>query len=198
MAGKRLRAAIPGFIVRRCNARLWRVRRGTLLQADTHNHVQALYSDHYGWLKGWLQRKLGCSAQAADLTHDTFERLLVSPQVEAIIEPRAFLTTVAKRVLANHFRRREIERAYLEALATLPEPQSPSPESRAIALETLVEIDLMLDGLPSAAKQVFLLAQVDGLPYAAIARELDISVSTVKRYMLKAARFFYFGVSRTA
>ncbi len=157
--------------------------------------IRVLYSDHYGWLRNWLHRKLGCSYQAADLTHDTFVRLLASPQVEAIVEPRAFLTTIAKRVLANHYRRREIERAYLDALACLPEPQMPSPEERSIVLETLVEIDLMLDGLPAMAKQVFLLAQVDGLPYAGIAREMGISVSTVKRHMLKAARHCYFGLA---
>lgn len=168
------------------------------MRAETQSKIiYALYSDHYGWLRSWLQRKLGCAAQAADLTQDTFVRLLASTPMETIVEPRAFLTTVAKRVLANHYRRREIERAYLEALAMLPEPQVPSPESRAIVLETLVEIDLMLDGLPALAKQVFLLAQVDGLPYAAIARELGISVSTVKRHMLKAARFFYFGIGQS-
>ena len=169
------------------------------MQAQARHHdIRILYSDHYRWLRSWLQRKLGCAAQAADLTHDTFVRLLASPQVEAIVEPRAFLTTVARRVLANHYRRREIERAYLDALAMLPEPQVPSPEARAIVLEALVEIDLMLDGLPALAKQVFLLAQVDNLPYAAIARELDISVSTVKRHMLKAARFCYFGLRQCA
>ncbi|HVY06762.1 MAG TPA: sigma-70 family RNA polymerase sigma factor [Burkholderiales bacterium] len=157
--------------------------------------LDALYADNYGWLRRWLQRKLGCAHQAADLTQDTFLRLLASPQVEDIVEPRAFLTTIAKRVLANHYRRREIERAYLEALALMPEAQASSPEARAIVIETLVEIDLMLDGLPALAKQVFLLAQVDDLPYAAIARELDISISTVKRYLLKAARHCYFGIA---
>jgi RNA polymerase sigma-19 factor, ECF subfamily len=166
------------------------------VQADAQNRaILDLYSDHYGWLRNWLHRKLGCSYQAADLTHDTFVRLLTSPQIESIVEPRAFLTTVAKRVLANHYRRREIERAYLDALAVLPEGQAPSLEARAIVLETLLEIDAMLDGLPSIAKQVFLLAQVDGLPYAAIAKETGVSVSTVKRHLLKAARHCYFGLA---
>jgi RNA polymerase sigma-70 factor (ECF subfamily) len=166
------------------------------VQANSHEQVYVLYSHHYGWLRSWLQKKLGCAAQAADLTHDTFLRLLCSAPVENLVEPRAFLTTVAKRVLANHYRRREVERAYLEALALLPPAHAPSPEARALVLEALIEIDNLLDGLPAMAKQVFLLVQVDGLPYAAVARELDISVSTVKRHMLKAARFFYFGVGR--
>lgn len=168
------------------------------MQAQSESKlIYTLYSDHYLWLRGWLQKKLGCAAQAADLTQDTFVRLLAAAPPEELVEPRAFLTTVAKRVLANHYRRREIERAYLDALALLPEQQSPSPEARALVLESLVEIDRMLDGLPVLAKQVFLLVQVDDMPYAAVARELGVSISTVKRYMLKAARFFYFGIGQS-
>ncbi len=31
-----------------------------------------LYTDHHGWLQGWLRKKLGDVHQAADLAHDTF------------------------------------------------------------------------------------------------------------------------------
>ncbi|MDQ3268509.1 MAG: RNA polymerase subunit sigma, partial [Pseudomonadota bacterium] len=80
-----------------------------VLQQEVH----ALYSNHHGWLYGWLRKKLGCSHRAADLAHDTFVRLLAREERVAIQEPRAFLTTVAQRVLANHWRREQIERAYL-------------------------------------------------------------------------------------
>ncbi|WP_279633486.1 sigma factor-like helix-turn-helix DNA-binding protein, partial [Pseudomonas aeruginosa] len=50
----------------------------------------------------------------------------------------------------------------------------------------------LLDGLPPLAKETFLLAQLDGLGYAEIATQLGISLSSVKRYMLKAAQRCYF------
>ncbi|MCP6237237.1 RNA polymerase subunit sigma, partial [Klebsiella pneumoniae] len=86
-------------------------------------------SDHHGWLSNWLRRRLGCPQNAADLAQDTFLRLLTAREQPVILEPRAFLTTIARRVLANHFRRQEIERAYLEALAAQPEALVPSEES---------------------------------------------------------------------
>ena len=61
-----------------------------------------------------------------------------------------------------------------------------------MVLETLVEIDRRLDGLPAAAKQAFLLAQLEGLSHAEIAAELSISVSTVKRHLVKAAMRCFF------
>lgn len=157
--------------------------------------VGALYSNHHGWLFGWLRKKIGCSHRAADLAHDTFLRLLARDESVAILEPRAFLTTVAQRVLANHWRREQIERAYLDVLAQEPEALAPSPEERAILLETLVEIDRLLADLPPQVKRAFLYAQLDGLSQAEIATELGISISTVKRHLVRAGAQCYFALA---
>ena len=64
--------------------------------------VESLYQAHHSWLTGWLRRKLGCPDSAADLAQDTFIKVLTARDPPVIIEPRAFLTTLAKRVLFNH------------------------------------------------------------------------------------------------
>lgn len=165
-------------------------------------HVQSLYS-HHGWLLGWLQRKLGHvagNAEAADLAQDTFVRILAAQRREPaaalapepglqesiLREPRAYLVTVASRVLFNHYRRLSLEQAYLQALQLLPEALAPSPEERLIILETLNEIDAMLHSLPTKVRNAFLLSQLEGLSYADIAAQLKVSLRTVKRYMAQA------------
>ncbi len=158
------------------------------------NTVEVLYNDHHHWLTGWLRRKLGCPESAADLAQDTFMRVLTAREAPTLIEPRAFLTTVAKRVLFNFYRRQDLERAYLDALAQMPEHVAPSEEERAIILQTLVELDQLLDGLPVQIKRAFLLAQCDGLTYAQIGAELGISIATVKRHLSKAAMRCYFAL----
>ena len=55
-------------------------------------------------------------------------------------------------------------------------------------------LDRLLDDLPPLVKRTFLLAQVDGLGQAEIARELGISLATVKRYLNKAALRCYFAL----
>jgi len=67
--------------------------------------------------------------------------------------------------VVDHWRRLEIERAYLEALAWQPEALAPSPEERALVLEALLEIEALLAALPEKVRQAFLLAQLDGLSY---------------------------------
>ncbi|AOY96215.1 RNA polymerase subunit sigma [Cupriavidus sp. USMAA2-4] len=161
-------------------------------EAGIQQEIQALYRGHHDWLHGWLRRRLGCAHRAADLAHDTFMRLLAREEALQVLEPRAFLSTVAQRVLANHWRREKLEQAYLEALACLPEPVVPSAEARAILLETLHEIDALLDGLPVPVKRAFLMAQLDGMSQLEIAAALDISVTTVKRYLVRAGTQCYF------
>lgn len=148
--------------------------------------VLTLYSDHHGWLKGWLRRKLGCAEQAADLAHDTFIRIMSGRNLAAINEPRAYLTSVARGILVNWYQRQALERAYLDTLAALPEQEVPSPEQHHLILETLHEVDRLLDELPPLVKRVFLLSQIEGLKYEDIAERIGVSLITVKRYMKQA------------
>ena len=149
-------------------------------------HFAALYSQHHSWLQRWLRARLGNAGDADDLAQDTFTRILGRPGLGALHEPRAFLTTVAKGVLVNWYQRQALERAYLEALAALPEPTAISPEQRMLILETLHDIDALLDALPPKVKQAFLMAQLDGMGYADIAGHLGLSLITIKRYMKQA------------
>ncbi|KAB8044965.1 sigma-70 family RNA polymerase sigma factor [Janthinobacterium aquaticum] len=151
-----------------------------------------LYQQHHGWLRGWLHRKVGNGFDAADLAQSTFLRALTAHNVDAVREPRAWLTTIACNLLINHVRRRAIEQACLDALALLPEAVAPAPEVRLMFLETLVELDRRLAGLPAQARQAFLLAQLDGMGQQQIALELGISLATVKRHLAKAALRCFF------
>lgn len=121
-----------------------------------HDEVHALYSDHHGWLQGWLRRRLGNTFDAADLAQDVFMRLVLRRQPIQAREPRAFLSTIANGLVIEHWRRRELELAWLETLAAMPEPEEPSPESRLIFLETLMEIDRVLDALKPAVRTALL------------------------------------------
>ena len=71
-------------------------------------------------------------------------------------------------------------------MADLTPAEWPSEEQRALALEVLTQLDSMLEGLGHKVKQVFILAQLDGLAYTDIAKQLDISLRTVNNYMAKA------------
>lgn len=157
--------------------------------------IDTLYTDNQTWLQAWLNNKLGCSHRASDLLHDTFVRLLVRTEpIKDTYEPKTYLLTVAKRVLIDHWRREEVEKTYLEALLQVPEQYALNPEEQHIFLETLLEISNMLNGLAPIVKSAFLFAQLEGMKNAEIAKALNISISTVKRYQIQAAAQCYFSI----
>lgn len=155
-----------------------------------HREVRLLYTDHHRWLQNWLRGRLGDAHTAADLAHDTFVRLLAGRRDRGHdslgSQPRALLTHIAKGLVIDHWRRQQVQQACLEALARLPAPQHPSPETQAIVVETLLQIDRLLDGLPPQTRQVFLLAQLDGLTLQQIATQTGLAVITVRRHMQRA------------
>ena len=156
--------------------------------------VAILYAEHHPWLLSWLRRKLGCPHHAADLTHDTFVRVLgaldngLLANAQTMREPRAYLTTTASRLVTDAARRREIERAYLETLVIVQphESEMPSPEHMVQLFQTLHRIALMLEGLPTKVRQAFLMFRLEEQPQDQIARELGVSTSMVKKYVAQA------------
>jgi RNA polymerase sigma factor (sigma-70 family) len=153
--------------------------------------VHTLYSHHHGWLHSWLRSKLGNAADAADLAQDTFVRLLQRREQLQLNTPRAFLRTVARGLVIDHWRREELHQAYLEAMAHLPPAQAPSVETRELLLELLERIAHMLEGLKPKVRRAFLLAQCEGLSHKAIAEQMGISLRSVERYIANALYHCY-------
>lgn len=152
----------------------------------SHSGIEQLYQSHYGWLRTWLQRRLGHAGDAADLAQDAFVRLLVTPRgFDSPSGARAYLRAMGKGLCIDLWRRREVEQAWLAAL-THAQDVSPSPEQQAIVVETLLELGEMLQRLPTKVREAFILAQVEGLKYREIAERLSVSERMVKKYMAQA------------
>lgn len=68
-----------------------------------------LYLEHHSWLEGWLRQKLGCVYDAADLTQDTYVRIITSGRLPRPEQSRPFLIQVAKGLAIDLRRRRGLE-----------------------------------------------------------------------------------------
>lgn len=154
------------------------------------SQIHLLYADHRSWLRDLLYRRLRCSETAADLSQDVFVRLLGRP-LPVLLEPRAYLARIAHGLVVDHHRRRDVERAWLETLAALPDAVTPSLEEQMLIVDALARIDALLDGLKPRVRQVFLLSRLEEMSYPAIATQLDVSLSTVEKDMAQALRHCY-------
>ncbi len=148
--------------------------------------IQQLYRSHHTWLQSWLYRRVNDRCDAADLSQDTFVKLLTHAPPTELREPRAYLATIARRLLLNLYRRRSLEQAYLEALANMPEGQAPSAEYQAALLEALNAVDRVLARLPGKARRAFLMSQVEGFSQEQIAQEMGVTVRSVQRWLVRA------------
>ena len=145
--------------------------------------VGGLFRAHYPWLCSWLRRQLHDAASAEDLAAETFAQLLEAPALTAIREPRALLTTIAQRLLYQHWRRADLARRHAQQVDV---GVATSPEELTQLRQTLSRLDHSLQRLPGKVRSTFLLARVDGLTYPQIAAELGISQRSVSVYMTRS------------
>ncbi|MGJ3257137.1 MAG: sigma-70 family RNA polymerase sigma factor [Alcanivorax sp.] len=153
-----------------------------------HDTVRSLYSDHHDWLYAWLHRKLGCGHNAADITQDTFVRLLNSRDaLFGIRNPRGFLATTARRLIIDRRRREVIEQTYLTELMAVAEEQGghASPEQVWQAIEVLEAISRVLESVPARARQAFLLHYLEGMTQVAVAERLGVTSRTIRSDLVK-------------
>lgn len=149
--------------------------------------VQSLYTSHHRWLVQLLHRRLSNTADAADLAQDTFVRIMKRPPAfDCAVRERSYLATIARGLCIDQWRRRQLEQTWLQSLAAQPEALQPSPEQQAIIVETLHEVDAMLQRLPKRVSEAFILAQLHGLTYRAIAAQLGVCERSVKNYLAQA------------
>lgn len=158
-----------------------------IMSLPTHTAaVQQIYEQHHSWLYGWLRGKLHDACDAADVAHDTFVRILGSRNAMQIREPRDYLATIARGLVIDRYRRSAIEAAYLETLAARPQVSAISEEDKALIIETLLAVDKALACLGMRTQRVFMLSQIEGLTYQQIAAQLKVSLTTVKKHMIRA------------
>lgn len=145
--------------------------------------IQALFRRHARDIVQSLRRRGIAEETAADLTQDTFVRVLASPPAEgaSFHNPAGYLFRVARNLGIDH-QRREGRLSYVnltsEDFAAIADP-SPSPETIAYDRQRLALTRAALAGLPERTRKAFELHRMEEMTIAAVAAELNLSPSRV-------------------
>lgn len=146
-----------------------------------------VYQQHHSWLYQVLSKRLNDNFEAADIAHDVFYKLLIKPRSFVTSkDARNYLSHIAKGLYIDKWRRKQVEKAYLETLALQQTEHSGDLAQHHEAIETLYQVNNMLCQLPEKVAHTFIYAQVEGLTYKEVAQLLSVSERTVKNYMAQA------------
>jgi len=121
----------------------------------------------------WLA---GDSAEAQDITAETFVRAWVNWDSIRTETLKAYLLTIARNVYLGQRRARRFQ---TELPESVPDPQ-PDPETLAADRESIETVRRVLLTLPEIDRAAFVLRVQHGLPYSEVARVLQLSVGAAK------------------
>lgn len=144
---------------------------------------------YYQELTAFLSRTLGDRQTAADVTQETFLRLLDRKAQEGIEQPRAFLFKTAINLSIDLSRRTRIRRS--EELETLDREgclDERCPQQDAIREQQLLMLRRALAQLPEVCREAFLLRKVEGCSHTEIAERLGISRDMVEKHIVNAMK----------
>lgn len=143
--------------------------------------LQDLFRRHAKGIAESLRRKGMDRETAADLTQDTFLKVLASPPMTAAKShnPKAYLYQAARNLGIDHYRH---ERLFVrldlsdEDFAAIADP-TPSAETLVYDRQKLRLVEAALAELPRRVREAFELHRMGGLTIAEVAKRLDMSTT---------------------
>jgi len=155
------------------------------------NHL-AVFAEYRAYLLSLAQRLLGSALDAEDLLQETFLKWQQTSLAQ-IRSPKAFLTTVLKRLCLNHLQSAPVRR---EELTELPERASVAhPSVRELVTPALA---VLLERLSPKEQLVLLLRDVFDYDYEEIAPLLKKSAENCRQILRRARQHISEGQARFA
>jgi RNA polymerase sigma-70 factor (ECF subfamily) len=121
---------------------------------------------------------------ADDIVQETLLRTCHSSNLSSIKNPLAYMVTVSKTVLFDHWKSQPKTEPDV-SLETLVDPIMPI-EDQYLEGEKIKILANVLQNMPALRQKVFKMRRLDGMSREEIANELDISVEAVKKHINRA------------
>ena len=145
---------------------------------------------YYRELLNFLTRQVGDRDTAADLTQESFVRVLgAQSSGQAVLDMRALLYRTARNLVVDQYRRAEVRRHDdIDALAEDQAPPAPlhlQPEEVLASQQIIRAYLATVEALPPRCREAFVLHVFEELSHARIAERMGISVSMVEKHIVR-------------
>lgn len=139
----------------------------------------------YGDLLSHIRYKVSCPHRAKDILHDALIRYVISPTVNHIDQPHAYLRTIVQNLVTDDFHRTN-RLLSLDSQIEISIDTAPSSELLADIRQRLIRVQSIIEQLPPRCRQVFWLYRIEGYTQAEIAEKMSISKNMVERHVMRA------------
>ena len=138
----------------------------------------------------FIARRTRSVADARDLAHEAYVRLLRVKRKDLIRDPQAYLYRIAVNILYEFELKRKADAIGLARCAEwqVSEANFGHPEKDVEVLQARKRIEAVLSGLSPRCRAVFILYRRDGLSYKEIGAQIGISTNMVKKYLVRGLR----------
>lgn len=152
--------------------------------------ITAAFLERGAYLRHFLSKFLRVRQDIDDVAQEAYLRAYIAEQRESIEEPAHFLFRVAKNLALNRLARksRRITDYIEEASVSIELGTAAGSDEELEAQESLGLYCEAIAALPKKCRQVFLLRKVHGLSHKEIGERMNLSVSSVEKYLRQGIR----------
>ncbi|MBB2171879.1 RNA polymerase sigma factor [Gluconacetobacter asukensis] len=158
-----------------------------VMQADRLEWIAKHILPHEPQLRVWLRGLSGIDVD--DIVQDTYA-ILIEAHVAHIQSPRAYLFTVARNLVLQHYRRAKI--ISIVALADFDAQSimedAPPVDEVVGARQELAQLHATMAELPEKCRDVLVLRRVEGWSQKQVAHHLGVSENVVEKQLARALR----------
>lgn len=161
---------------------------------------ETLVEAHHPEIRRYLARVTGHTAEADDLTQETFLRAYRRWQaLPPGANVRAWLFTIATNLSRNHFRGQKRRwRAYESVKAASTERAGDTTDGAVVFSEAMTLVEQVVEQLPFKQRSAFVLRKVHELEYDAIGAALSCSAESARAHVFQALRKIRHGLDHHA
>lgn len=146
-----------------------------------------LFDSHFGNLVGFVYGYVRDEEVAKDIVHDTFLTFWTNRKhLDLSYSAKSYLFTLAQNYALNYLRHlRVVEVNEREVIALLESASDELTEHE----ERYSRVEEKIALLPDKQREIFLKCVVEEKKYQEVADELEVSINTVKKQMVRALKF---------
>lgn len=151
--------------------------------------LESFFKEHFKALCAHCQYKFGFETDTAkEVVHTGFIKLWESRErLSPDVPLKAYLYKIISNISLDLLKHEKVKEKHARGLLQSTSPPAAGDDFNRTELKQLeADIDDAVNELPEQMRRIFELSRYEGLTYAAIAAQLNISVKTVETQMSRA------------